>query len=86
MSDTIKLIFSYSIALVVVLGGGYILFATYNDPGADNLQLVISGFIGAALTFVFGSEIQTRTARLQERALMTTVNGGDAHATRREEG
>jgi len=71
MTEWIKLFFTYAIALVVVLGGGYMLYATRGEPGSDNLQLVISGFIGAALAFVFGGEIQTRTARQQERALLT---------------
>jgi hypothetical protein len=71
VTETIKLFFTYLIALVVVLGGGYMLYATRGEAGADNLQLVVSGFIGAALAFVFGGEIQTRTARQQERALMT---------------
>jgi hypothetical protein len=71
MVETIKLTFTYIIALVVVLGGGYMLYATRGEAGADNLQLVVSGFIGAALAFVFGGEIQTRTARQQERALLT---------------
>jgi len=74
MTELVKMTFTYLVALVVVLGGGYILYVTRTEPSADNLQLVISGFIGAALAFVFGGEIQTRTARQQERALLTSPN------------
>jgi len=76
MTETVKLLFTYLIAFTVVLGGGYILYVTRSEPTADNLQLVISGFIGAALAFVFGGEIQTRTARQQERALLTSPTNG----------
>jgi len=81
MTETIKVLFTYLVALVVVLGGGYMLYATRGEAGADNLQLVISGFIGAALAFVFGGEIQTRTARQQERALLTNPSNGNATYT-----
>ena len=77
-SDTLKLLFSNLIAFLVIGGGGYILWDTYSDPSAQNLQLVISGFIGAAITYVFQSENQTRTARLQEKALLTGVTNGYA--------
>jgi hypothetical protein len=57
--DTIRAIFTYLIATLVVVGGGAILFTTQSS----DLRVVVGGFIGFALNFVFGSEVQTRTAR-----------------------
>ena len=69
-TDTIKLIFTYLVVLVVVIGGGVILLTA---PVLDELiKGAIIGFIGSALTFTFGAEVQTRTARQQERALLTS--------------
>jgi len=61
-ADTIKLIFTYLIALVVIVGGGLMLYATRLDVNTD-LALVLAGFIGSALTFVFGAESATRATR-----------------------
>lgn len=61
--DTIRAIFTYLIALVIVIGGGLILWSTYSDPSADNLALIVGGFIGSAVTWVFTSETATRSAR-----------------------
>jgi len=61
--DTIRALFTYSIAAVVVIGGGTMLFVSRTDGGIEDLRVVMAGFIGSALTFVFGQEVQTRTAR-----------------------
>lgn len=61
--DTIRALFTYAIALVIVIGGGVILVLTYQDPSSTDLIAIIAGFMGAAVTFVFSSETQTRTAR-----------------------
>jgi len=76
--DTVKAFFTYAIALVVVVGGGALLYLTRADPTAASLQIVVAGFIGSALTFVFGSEVQTRTARQAALATAAAVaaNGG----------
>jgi hypothetical protein len=62
-ADTVKLWFTYAIAFVVIVGGGVMLFITRTDPDPANLQLLIAGFIGAAITFVFGAESATRATR-----------------------
>jgi hypothetical protein len=72
--DFLKLLFSYGTALLVVAGGMYILYITRSEPTADNLQLVISGFIGAALTWLFGETTRSSTARQTSRALAITAN------------
>jgi hypothetical protein len=61
--DTIRALFTYTIAFVVVVGGGFMLFVSRSDVNIDDVRVVIAGFIGSALTFVFGQEVQTRTAR-----------------------
>lgn len=74
--DTIRAIATYLIALTVVVGGGAILYSTRDDPSSD-LAVIIAGFIGSALTFVFSSEVQTRTARQHDTSMRS---GAWAHA------
>lgn len=65
-ADTLKLLFSYIVAIVVIAGGGVMLFAMRLDPpesGSATLSLAIVGFIGAAITWVFSSESATRATR-----------------------
>ena len=61
--DSIKALFVYGIAAVVIIGGGALLFISRNDVGISDLQVVMAGFIGSSLTFVYGQEVQTRTSR-----------------------
>jgi len=66
MVDTIKLLFTYIIATIVIVGGGLMLYATRLDPpesNSQNLSLLLSGFIGAAITFVFNRESATQATR-----------------------
>lgn len=77
MSDTIKMIYTYTIALVLVVGGGLFLYSTRAEPDSQGTSLVVAGFIGAALTFVFGQETATRTAR---QSTASSVSGATLHA------
>jgi hypothetical protein len=63
MVDTIRAVATYLIAFVTVIGGGAMIFALRGDPNAKDIIAIAASFIGAALTFVFGQEVQTRTAR-----------------------
>jgi hypothetical protein len=58
-ADTIKLLFTFATVGVVVIGGGLMLYSTQDQ----NLQLVLAGFIGAALQWVFSAESATRATR-----------------------
>jgi membrane protein DedA with SNARE-associated domain len=87
--DTIRAIATYLIAFVVVVGGGAIIYASRADPSATDTVAIMAGFVGSALTFVFGQEVQTRTARqaaastLAASAAISTSNGngnGGTHA------
>lgn len=78
--DTIKALFTYATALVVVAGGLAIIF--FHDD--SEVRVITAGFVGAALQFLFGQEIQTRTARQHVQAqptLAASANGGVATAT-----
>lgn len=81
MTDTIRAAATYLIAGVVVIGGLAYLYATRLDTAGADTRVVIAGFIGSALTFVFGSEVQTRTARQSAAATAASAaastNGHD---------
>jgi hypothetical protein len=66
--DIVKAIGSYAVALVVILGGFYML-AQESTP--DNTSLLLAGFIGSALTFVFGQEANIRGQRSFQSGLNT---------------
>ena len=74
--DTIKLVFTYALALVVVVGGGWFLFATLGQADAESTRLVIAGFMGSAITFVFGQE----SAKAATRAAQSSAASGAEQA------
>ena len=66
MSDNLKLIFTYILTLVVVIGGGIMLYNIRLDPpetGSATLSLAIVGFIGLALGWAFNRESATQATR-----------------------
>jgi hypothetical protein len=75
-ADSVKLLFTYSIATFVIMGGGAMLYATRLDPPelSSDLALFVSGVVGAAIQFVFNRETQTSTARQVERATAAGVS------------
>lgn len=75
-ADTIKLLFAYTTAFVIVVGGGLILFLVRLDPpesSSASLSLVVAGFIGSAITFVFTREAGTQAARQVQSAANAAV-------------
>lgn len=63
--DTIKVVYTYTIATLVIVGGILFLYLSRNDPQTSNtasLIPLISGFIGAGIQFVFNRETQATTA------------------------
>ena len=71
-TDNIKVTFTYIIATLVIVVGFAILYFSRLDPpesNSQNLSLVMAGFIGAAIQFVFNRETQTSTARQVERGM-----------------
>lgn len=77
-ADTVKLLFSYLIALVLIVGGGLFLYATRAEPASSDLQLVIAGFIGAAVTFVFNRESATQATRAAQSTTTAALNSGSS--------
>lgn len=69
-TDSIKLLFTYSMAAAVIVGGGAMLFVSRNE-GSTEFALVIAGFVGAAIQFLFGQESATRAVRSYQNGLNT---------------
>jgi class 3 adenylate cyclase len=63
-ADSIKLWFTYITAQIVIVGGGAMLYFTEDN----DLRLVVAGFIGAAITFVFNRESATQATRAAQSA------------------
>lgn len=78
--DTIRALFTYLTAFIVAIGGMVLIFLSRTDPAAADFRVVAGSFVGGALTFLFGSEVATRTARQATAstlaAHMTNGNGG----------
>lgn len=58
--DTIKAVFTYATAMFIALGG---LYALVFIPMEPDTKTIVGAFVGSSLTFIFGQEVQTRTAR-----------------------
>lgn len=76
-ADDIKLWFSYGLAAVIIIGGGAMLFVSRNEANSD-FSLLIAGFIGAAVSFVFNRESATQATRAAQSsaAQASTAAGG----------
>ena len=75
-ADTIKLWFTYIIALVTIIGGGIMLYLIRLDPpqsGSGTLSLAIVGFMGLALGFVFNRESATQATRAAQSSTAAGV-------------
>lgn len=75
-ADTIKAFFTYATAFVVVVGGMAVIYFSRNDTASAQVQLLIGGFIGSALTFLFVQENSTRASRSAERQMNIGVTAG----------
>lgn len=74
-------VWAYAIATLVIAGGGLMLFVTRGDSEAQNMQVIVAGFVGSALTWVFSAETGARSARQSERSYaagvaVPTIPGG----------
>lgn len=76
--DTIKALYAYSLAAFIVVAGGWALVFV-SDLDA-NTALVLAGFMGSALTFVFGQESSTRAARQYAGAVASSNGHGTPKA------
>lgn len=88
MTDTIKAVATYATAFALIMGGLVVLFF-YRETDAESVRIVVAGFVGAAVQFLFGQEISTRTARQTAAATlaagtpapMTVTSAGDPTVT-----
>lgn len=72
MTDTIKLVAVYATAIIVIVGGLAMLFYSRNEGNSD-FSLLMAGFIGSAMAFMFGQESATRAVRSYQKGQNTTV-------------
>lgn len=70
-ADEIKLWFTYGLATVIIVGGGAMLFVSRNEASSD-FALLIAGFIGAAIGFVFNRESATQATRAAQSTAAQT--------------
>lgn len=70
--DAMRALFTYAIAVLVLVGGFYAL-VLYPFELAELVKGAIIGFMSAAISFVFGQEIAKATATATTRALNTPV-------------
>jgi hypothetical protein len=61
-ADDVKLWFTYSLAAIIIVGGGAMLYTSRGEANTD-FALLISGFIGAAIGFIFNRESATQATR-----------------------
>lgn len=70
-TDVIRLVFTYSIATLLIIGGLLILYLTRLDPpesNSQNVALAVVGLMGAATQWVFAKDQAAQTARQIERS------------------
>lgn len=72
-ADNLKLLFTYLIALAILVGTYYALIISPYSVEAD-VKLWLTGAAGGAITFVFGEQVSARTARQQAAATEASVN------------
>ena len=80
-ADTLRLAFTYVIAILILVGS-FVLLLFPSQVDQASLLPFITGIIGIVLGFVFNRESTTAGARAQERAVAlgasTSLPGGPA--------
>ena len=71
MTDTIKTIGTYLTAYTLVVGGLIIIYLTRNDAAASEIRMLIAGFVGAAITFLFSERVASSAIRNQPSVTTT---------------
>jgi len=65
--DLLKVIFTYSVT-VFILASGFYALVLYQYTLPDIVQGAFIGFMGAAIAFVYGDQVATRTSHAQQAA------------------
>lgn len=73
-TDTIRLYFTYGIAVLVVVGAGALVLAKIDEIPAEALLALVTFVLGLALGFVFNRESSAGAARQSERAIAQGAN------------
>jgi hypothetical protein len=74
-TDDVKLLFTYSLAAIIIVGGGLMLYASRMEQNSD-FALLIAGFIGSAVTFVFNRESATQATRAAQSSAAQATSAG----------
>lgn len=72
-SDNIRLLFTYTIAALVLIGC-FILLVIPSQVGQEGLVPFVTGVVGVVLGFVFNRESTTAGQRASERAVSLGAN------------
>ena len=73
-ADDVKLWFTYGLATLIVVGGGAMLFVSRNEANTD-FALLIAGFIGTAVGWVFNRESATQATRAAQSSAAQAAQG-----------
>lgn len=73
--DTIRLHYTYLIALIVLLGAGYLLLTPTPDITGGEKLAFVGAAVGVVLAFIFNRESAVSAARATERAIEQGVTG-----------
>lgn len=62
-ADHIKTLFTYLTALVLIVGSLAIIFLTRAEVSAQEIRLLLAGFVGAATQFLFSERVASQAAQ-----------------------
>lgn len=79
-ADTIRLLFTYTIAAIVLVGC-FILLIIPSQVGQEGLVPFVTGVVGVVLGFVFNRESTTAGQRASERAMAQGANAATTQTT-----
>lgn len=72
-ADTLKTVFTYLTAYSLVVGGLIIIYLTRQDTAAQEIRLLIAGFVGASTTFLFSERVAS--SAISNQPTVTTTAG-----------
>lgn len=61
-ADTIKTFFTFLTAFALIMGSLAIIYLTRADLAAAEIRLLLAGFVGAAIQFLFGERVAANAA------------------------
>lgn len=61
-SENIKTFFTYFTALALIVGSLAIIYLTRAEPDAAEIRLLLAGFVGAAIQFLFSARVADQAA------------------------